>query len=230
MNGTQIYMCDSLRKEDYLTYPAYEPSDQADIIINEPTSISFTEFKNITPITEETWIPLESLYHYAFATRYHKTYFYDKTFGNQRRRYKSLVPYLANYFFNDRYGLTKVITAKGTYFICKGSIMDKDMKPLLRVMVQVAPSTVLDESLKILDSKVLIDYSVYGSSDEAEKLIKNQLIQMFIRHKYRIELCNLKEMDIWEHPIMPKRLEKSRDLVYNVLRDNIRTLNQMVLN
>lgn len=229
----------NLRKSNFLLFRTSEP-DGDYLTINELTSLTIGDFKVCQPITEPTWVPLEFLRYSVYATKNKTNYTYwcsPKLAG--RRTFSSILYYLDNTFldyWSDQ--LFKCVTTKGTYYLAHGCIANDKMQPLLKVMVKVAPRDLLaplgeDDSydksvLEILDSKVLIDYSVYGAAGEAEKLIKNQIIPALIENEYTIELCPLKDTKLFDKPIIPRRLEKSRDLCYDVLKENFKALDKMI--
>lgn len=228
----------NLRKSNFLLFRNGEPSE-FQLTVNELTSLPVGEFKRCCPITEPTWIPLEFLRYAVYATKTKQSLIFWNIPKVISRRYSSLLYYLSNYFLDYwQEELFKAKTAKGTYYLTHGCIANDKMQPLLQVMVKVAPRELpepLGEDgyydsrvLDILDSKVLIDYSVYGAAGEAEKLIKNQIIPAFIENQYLIELCNLKDTVVWDRPIVPRRLEKSRDLCYDVLKENFKTFDKML--
>lgn len=226
MSSIQSYYEDKFKLSNLLYFPNYVPSETA-IVMNDVNYVSFKGFINIKPVTENKLIPLDTLWQYTFATKFGRCYFYDKSFKKYPKKYKAISPYLTQFVGGRLDNMYLVETAKNQYYIRRGIILDKDMKPIIMVMVEVAPSSEDPTKLKVIEPKVLVDYSVFESKNDAEKAVKSIFLPIFMKLKYKIEVCNLADIDVYDHPIMPKRIEKSRDLVYNVLSDNFRALDKM---
>ena len=111
-------------------------------------------------------------------------------------------------------------------FIRKGTILNENGTPLIRIMVKVKPDD--SQGLLIEDTKVLIDYSVYTSKNAVEKIIHSWIIPSLIENKYKIELSSLEGNTIWDKPVIPIHIEKSKDIAYNVLKENFQLLSQML--
>ena len=223
----QEYIEDLITRDSLLRIPSYEPQGDS-IIIQEVNNANFSSFLYVKPLTEETWVPLDTLWYYVSATRRQKTYFLNKTYRNPERRYRSILPYMG-LFTQLEEKPCKVETTNSTCYFHYGCIMNAEFQPLFRVMVKVKPIVTLERGetkydVEVVESKVLVDYSVYTVSEEVEKAIKNWLLPMFINQRYHIELCSLKDMNIWTSPIVPRRLEKSAELCYNVLGENLNAL------
>ena len=188
-------------------------------------SAPFGKFINITPVKEFKSVPLFTLNHHYYATKYDKNYFLVDVFTSGTK-YKTLMPHLnKRMFISDARGIVNI--EGNLYYICKGIIMNKNMEPLINVMVDVAPSSTNSSELLIMESKVLVDYSIFESKSNVEKTIKSVLLPIFMQHRYKIEICNLRNNPVFQCPAMPKNIERSKDLVYDVIKNNYDTLNKL---
>ena len=229
MSSTE-YVKAMLTKNQFLAIPFYRKSPEK-IIVRNLEKLPCEGFLNIFPmkIQETKWIPIHLVMLYYNASVRNYSYFLLKKTSPSYRKYKTFTPYL-NIFTGSSYNpffYNLCETTNSKYHITKGSILDKNEKPLIQVLVEV--KRISENELEVTDSKVLIDYSVFNAQDNAEKTIKNLLLPTFLENKYKVEFCELSNFDFFEHPIVPTCIEKSRDLVYEVLSKNFDMLDDLIL-
>lgn len=227
MSRIASYLGERLNPSLFLNY---DNLSAAPIRINNLYSLNFENFTSIEPITESKTIPVSYLYMYSLATRNNKNYIFRNTFNSQSKKYKTILPYL-KLFVDTNYpsDMYFINIGNNQYYIKKGLILNKNKKPIISVVVEVVPSHTDYYRLNIIEPKVLIDYSVFESNGSCEKAIKSVLIPIIMNYRYKVEICNLTDVDLFEHPVMPKSIEKSRDLVYDILRNNFGILTKEFL-
>lgn len=229
MSGKEL-LSNTLSKNEFFANCPYYRYEDSDVRTSSLISLDINEFLEINAITEAKWIPYELYGFYLNSVKNDRKLLITNKIRTSTRRYKTFVAYLhlfctdAGAYYDRQYTEIKINDMK--YFIRKGTILNENGTPLIRIMIKVKPNGSHD--LLIEDTKVLIDYSVYTSKNSVEKIIHSWIIPSLIENKYKIELSNFENNTIWDKPVIPIHIEKSKDIAYNVLKENFQLLSQML--